>query len=157
MIVGLLHKYLPCKYTPRCQYNSTRARRDFRQNRPIFRHPELIISSTYGAGSVINTQHDSVAPIQLLTRYVYRQCRVILIPGRTLPIEIHLAQEVIAQHPRYEHEPLHIYALASKEIVERLSLTVNAAGKLLVGHPALVELGLDDVSDVWLCWQYRWR
>lgn len=122
-------------------------RRLFRHPRRLFRHPSV---------PLIPYLHDNpVAAGNLLTAQAYNQRAPVVSPCRILP-HVDIAQEVIAEHTRDEHQPLHVDAATLEQVIERLPLAIDAPRKLPIRHTALVKPSPDKTAYMNFrchCWE----
>lgn len=65
-----------------------------------------------------------------------------------LIVAIDLGDEVIIEHFADEQQPLHINALALKEVIERGTGTMDATRKLGIAHSPLIDFGLNDAPNI---------
>jgi len=70
--------------------------------------------------------------------------------GNQTIVLLNVGQEIVFQHQGDFGQLYGINTLPLKEAVNRGALQVDLPSKLRYGHPAFVEDGFDEVSDMWV-------
>lgn len=53
--------------------------------------------------------------------------------------QIYLPDEIVVQDPGYQQQSVYVDTLATEQIVQRLTLAIDPAGKFSISHPARIE------------------